>query len=97
MARVRAFFLRSSWVLGGYSFVFGGWLLRAAPWTEAEHTVSAVNASPELARKLGVPVNAALLILERRTFQGEDVVTYARLIHPGTRHSMTERFGPEAE
>jgi GntR family histidine utilization transcriptional repressor len=75
----------------------GGWLLRAAPWTEAEHTVSAVNASPELARKLGVPVNAALLILERRTFQGEDVVTYARLIHPGTRHSMTERFGPEAE
>ncbi|WP_300542992.1 UTRA domain-containing protein [Maricaulis sp.] len=71
-----------------------GWLQRATPWTEAEHTVSAVNATPEQARRLGVAPGAALLVLERRTFHNEDVVTYARLTHPGTRHSMTERFGP---
>ncbi|WP_203292438.1 UTRA domain-containing protein [Maricaulis parjimensis] len=74
----------------------GSWLLRAAPWTEAEHTVSAVNATPDQARRLGTAPGDALLVLERRTFQGEDVVTYARLIHPGNRHSMTERFGPGA-
>ncbi len=73
----------------------GGWLLRAAPWTEAEHTVSAVNADAELARRLGVEPGAACLVLERRTFQGQDVVTYARLTHPGSRHSMTERFSPQ--
>ncbi|MED5548411.1 MAG: histidine utilization repressor [Pseudomonadota bacterium] len=73
----------------------GGWLLRAAPWTEAEHTVSAVNADTELARRLGVEPGAACLVLERRTFQGNDVVTYARLTHPGSRHSMTERFSPQ--
>lgn len=72
----------------------GGWLLRAAPWTEAEHTVSAINADDRLARRLGVASGAACLVLERRTFQGKDVVTYARLVHPGNRHSMTERFGP---
>jgi GntR family histidine utilization transcriptional repressor len=72
----------------------GSWLLRAAPWTEAEHTVSAINANDRLARRLGVASGAACLVLERRTFQGNDVVTYARLTHPGKRHSMTERFGP---
>lgn len=73
----------------------GGWLLKVAPWTEAEHTVSAVNAGPDLARRLGVEPGTACLVLERRTFQGEDVVTFARLIHPGARHSMTERFSPQ--
>ena len=73
----------------------GGWLLRAAPWTEAEHTVSAINADTELASRLGVEPGAACLVLERRTFQGQDVVTYARLTHPGSRHSMTERFSPQ--
>jgi len=73
----------------------GGWLLRAAPWTEAEHTVSAINADADLARRLGIAPGAACLVLERRTFQGSDVVTYARLTHPGARHSMTERFSPE--
>ena len=72
----------------------GSWLLRAAPWTEAEHTVSAVNADRTLARALGVKTGEACLVLERRTFQDDAVVTYARLAHPGTRHKMTERFGP---
>ena len=75
----------------------GGWLLRAAPWTEAEHTVSAINADDRLARRLGVVRGAACLVLERRTFQDEDVVTYARLTHPGNRHSMTERFSPDRD
>lgn len=72
----------------------GSWLLRATPWTEAEHTVSAINADTALARDLAIEPGAACLVLERRTFQGSEVVTYARLVHPGERHSMTERFAP---
>ncbi|ABI65898.1 MULTISPECIES: histidine utilization repressor [Maricaulis] len=72
----------------------GGWLLRQTPWTEAEHTVSAVNADPVLAACLGIEPGAACLVLERRTFQGDDVVTLARLTHPGDRHVMSERFAP---
>ncbi|WP_323761097.1 histidine utilization repressor [Maricaulis sp.] len=72
----------------------GSWLLRKTPWTEAEHTVSAINADRALAACLGVDLGAACLVLERRTFQGDDVVTLARLTHPGDRHVMSERFVP---
>jgi GntR family histidine utilization transcriptional repressor len=71
------------------------WLLAAAPWTEAEHTVSARNADKRLAGLIDTHPGAACLVLERRTFQGESVVTFARLTHPGDRHKMTERFVPE--
>ena len=72
----------------------GGWLLSATPWTEAEHTVSAVNATGELARLLEVKRGTACLVLDRRTFQGDAVVTFARLVHPGGRHQLRERFRP---
>ncbi len=72
----------------------GSWLLRKTPWTEAEHTISAINANRSLATALGVAAGTACLVLERRTFQDENVVTLARLTHPGDRHVMSERFGP---
>lgn len=72
----------------------GGWLLEATPWSEAEHVVRAVNADAALARRLETRVGQACLVLERRTFQGDAVVTWARLAHPGDRHHLTERFGP---
>ena len=72
----------------------GGWLLSAAPWTEAEHTVRAVAADGRLAERLGVECGDPCLVLERRTFQDERVVTWARLSHPGDRHVLRERFSP---
>ncbi|MGK0267039.1 MAG: GntR family histidine utilization transcriptional repressor [Maricaulis sp.] len=72
----------------------GAWLLAATPWTAAEHTVSAINADARLAARLDIGTGDACLVLERRTFQNEAVVTYARLTHPGDRHVMTERFAP---
>lgn len=72
----------------------GSWLLETIPWTEAEHTVRAMNADADLAALLGTEEDAACLVLERRTFQGEEVVTFARLTHPGDRHRMTSRFRP---
>jgi GntR family histidine utilization transcriptional repressor len=72
----------------------GAWLLSAAPWTEAEHSVSAINADARLAELISTSNGDACLVLERRTFQGEKIVTFARLTHPGDRHRMTERFAP---
>ncbi len=72
----------------------GSWLLSETPWTEAEHTVRAVDAPPGRARLLQIESEAACLVLERRTFQGDAVVTWARLTHPGDRHVLTERFTP---
>lgn len=72
----------------------GAWLLEESPWTQAEHTVSAINAAAGLAAQLEIDPQAACLVLDRRTFRVDDVVTVARLTHPGNRHRLTERFGP---
>jgi GntR family histidine utilization transcriptional repressor len=70
------------------------WLVSHVPWTEAEHTISAINADAGLASALGCPAGTACLLLERRTFLDDQVVTFARLTHPGSRHRLTERFKP---
>lgn len=72
----------------------GAWLLSVAGWTEAEHVISAQNADELTAERLDVDPGTACLVMERRTFQGDAVVTFARLTHPGDRHRLTERFKP---
>ena len=72
----------------------GAWLLQQAPWTQAEHAISARNASPAIAQSLDTVAGEACLVLERRTFLEQQVVTFARLTHPGSRHALTERFTP---
>jgi len=74
----------------------GGWLLKASPWTEAEHTVSAINADENLSHWLEIDKDTACLVLERRTFVDNHVVTFARLTHPGDRHRLSERFMPHS-
>lgn len=73
----------------------GSWLLSVAGWTEAEHTISALNADTLTAEQLDMDEGAACLVLERRTFQQDQVVTFARLTHPGQRHRFTQRFSPK--
>jgi GntR family histidine utilization transcriptional repressor len=73
------------------------WLVSHVPWTEAEHTISAINADAGLASALGCPAGTACLLLERRTFLDDQVVTFARLTHPGSRHRLTERFKPGSD
>ena len=70
------------------------WLLSEVPWSEAEHVILAVNADRNLAHLLDVPDGTACLVLERRTFQVVRVVTFARLVHPGSRHILAQRFTP---
>jgi GntR family histidine utilization transcriptional repressor len=72
----------------------GGWLLSHVPWTEAEHRISAANATASVARVLGLQPGAACLILERRTWRGDDKITFVRMSFPGDAYDLVARFTP---
>jgi GntR family histidine utilization transcriptional repressor len=70
----------------------GRWLLDHVPWTEAEHAISAENAPARVAERLNVAPGSACLVVERRTWNDDAPVTFARLWHPGARHRLVGRF-----
>ncbi len=72
----------------------GSWLLQEISWTEAEHTIIAINAPRDIADYLDMPVGGACLVVERRTWNGDAPVTFVRLWHDGTRRSLSGRFQP---
>lgn len=72
----------------------GTWLLSHVPWSEAEHTITAIHASAAVARRLQVTPRTACLLLERRTWKRGKPVTQVQQIFPGHRHSLTARFQP---
>lgn len=68
------------------------YLSRVAPLTEGEHVVEAVLAEAEECRLLQIERNEPCLLIRRRTWSGNQAVTSARLIHPGSRHRLEGRF-----
>ncbi|MCA0423251.1 MAG: histidine utilization repressor [Proteobacteria bacterium] len=70
----------------------GTWLLAHVPWSEAEHVIHAANASPSLAKRLAIATGTACLIVERRTWQGDTLLTEARIHYPGEQHRLVGRF-----
>ncbi|OHB26134.1 MAG: histidine utilization repressor [Phenylobacterium sp. RIFCSPHIGHO2_01_FULL_69_31] len=75
----------------------GGWLLGHVPWTEAEHRISAANVQKPVAATLGIAPTAACLVLERRTWRGDDRITHVRLTFPGEAYDLVARFAPRGE
>jgi len=73
----------------------GSWLLGHVPWTEAEHRISAANAARSVAGLLAIAPDAACLVLERRTWRGDDKITHVRLIFPGDAYDLVARFAPQ--
>ncbi|QIB35483.1 histidine utilization repressor [Ancylobacter pratisalsi] len=73
----------------------GSWLLRHVPWTEAEHRISAVNASARVAQSLAIPKGAACLTLERRTWRNNATVTFVRQVFRGDLYDLIARFSPQ--
>lgn len=59
---------------------------------EVEHLIEAVLPTAEAARLLGIPPTEPCLRLTRRTLVRGQVVTFARLTHPGTRYRLGTRF-----
>ncbi len=72
----------------------GSWLLSHVPWSEAEHAISAVAASKDVAGHLGIRPGTACLQVERRTWAEGSTVTFVRLIYPGDQRTLVGRFQP---
>lgn len=72
----------------------GPWLIANVPWTQAEHTISALPAQARESDALDLKVGACCLVVERRTWNHETPVTLARLWHPGGSYRLKGRFEP---
>ena len=64
------------------------YLTRIAPMTSVEHVVEAVLPTPEMAEWLELEGPEACLQINRRTWSRDQVVAYARLVHPGSRYRL---------
>jgi GntR family histidine utilization transcriptional repressor len=60
----------------------------------AQYTIEAANATADEARLLGIGAREPCLIVTRRTFTRDAVITLARLVHPGTRYQLQGDFQP---
>jgi GntR family histidine utilization transcriptional repressor len=67
----------------------GFWLCRHVPWSSAVQTVRAVNATAEIAGRLGIEPGAACLVVERRTVHLGRPVTLVHLTSVGSRLTLT--------
>ncbi|MCC8936528.1 histidine utilization repressor [Bradyrhizobium sp. Arg68] len=70
----------------------GSWLLHHVPWTEAEHTISAVVADDDTAKALDIAVGAPCLVIDRYTWRSARTLTAVRLHYPGDTHRLVARF-----
>ncbi|HEU5443279.1 MAG TPA: UTRA domain-containing protein [Steroidobacteraceae bacterium] len=73
----------------------GRWLLGHVPWTDAEHRISAREASAGIATDLKVQPQTACLVVDRRTWNHGAPVTHARLWHPGASYNLVGHFKPQ--
>ncbi len=63
----------------------------------AEHRITAISASSEVAARLDIDKSAACLAVERRTWSGAGPVTHVKFTYPGDRHALVARFTPPAQ
>ncbi|MFC4349162.1 histidine utilization repressor [Kordiimonas lipolytica] len=70
------------------------YLLAVAPLLRAEHVVRAVAPTNKEQRLLEIEAGIPCLEISRRTWTGERVASYARLLYPGDRYELTARFSP---
>ena len=74
----------------------GPWLLGHVPWTEAEHRIAAIAADPLTARCLEISIGMPCLLVERRTWRGDETLTIAKQVFRGDAFDLTARFGPSS-
>ena len=67
-------------------------LLSVAPLLRAEHVVRAIAASPEKENLLEIEAGTPCLEITRKTWTGERVASFAKLLYPGDRYELTARF-----
>ncbi len=67
-------------------------LSQAAPLSQTEHLVEAVLPAPWEAGLLRIAVSQPCLLMQRRTWSGEQAVSTARLLYPGSRYRLQGRL-----
>jgi len=70
----------------------GSWLLHHVPWTEAEHSISAIVADDQAAAALDIAIGAPCLVIDRHTWRSARPLTAVRLLYPGDSHKLVARF-----
>ena len=65
------------------------YLSNVAPLTEARHTVEAIIASEQIQLCLAIQATEPCLQILRRTWSRQGVVSFARLVHPGSKFKLT--------
>lgn len=68
------------------------YLMAVAPLTRGEHVVEAVTAGPSECEHLGIQRDEPCLLVRRRTWSGETLVTVARLLYPGSKAKLEGTF-----
>ncbi|MGA1861470.1 histidine utilization repressor [Deferribacter thermophilus] len=68
------------------------YLMRTTALTEAEHIVEAIMPDRMICELLKISKNTPCLQLSRRTWLGNDVVTYVKFIAPGDKYKIGTRF-----
>lgn len=68
------------------------YLSRVAPVGEVEHVVEACIANDQMQTSLNVAADTPCLLLHRRTWSGEKVVSRAWLYHPGNSYRLGAHF-----
>jgi GntR family transcriptional regulator, histidine utilization repressor len=64
------------------------YLSKVAPLTEAKHTVEAISANSQFQQQLNIEASEPCLQVLRRTWSRQGVVSFSRLIHPGSRFRL---------
>lgn len=72
------------------------YLLDEVPVSEVEHVVEAVLADEKTQKLLKIDAHEPCIVLYRRTWSDNQVVTRCRFIHPGSRYRFGGRFQPAA-
>jgi GntR family histidine utilization transcriptional repressor len=70
------------------------YLSAVAPLSEVEHVVQAVHAPAAIAAHLAMTKDAPCLLVQRRTWSRDRLVTLSHLYHPGSTFRLTGRFKP---
>lgn len=73
------------------------YLTHEAPLRGSEHIVEAAMPEPWECKLLVIPRNEPCLTIHRRTWSSKQVVSFARLVYPGTRYRLETRSGKAAE
>ena len=64
------------------------YLSQVAPLTEARHTVEAIIANEQIQQRLEISATEPCLQIIRRTWSRKGVVSFARLVHPGSKFRL---------